>query len=166
VKAIVLYGIALAVGGWILVQRQAPELVWVAARNLPAAHLLRGDDVVPARRSYYAKQPVSKGQAISLNDFSTVPELFGKEGEISFAVSAPRARVSGDGLNVGETARLCKEGKALEPVNVRLLLCPPDSSSCFGVASIATSRAQELAKHFEKGPLPYLQPTKTLPACK
>jgi len=160
------YALVLIVGSVVIFQRREPPLTWVAVRDLPVAQVIKGGEAVPAGRQYYVRRALKKGEAIALGSLAAVPEIYGRENEVAFAVSVARDRIGGSGLNIGEAARLCKERKALEPVIVRLMLCSPDASYCLGLASIASSRASELASFFERGPLPYLQPQSTMPICQ
>jgi hypothetical protein len=162
---LLIYALVLIAGCVIMIERHAPPVTWVAARDLPASRMLQSGDVVPGGAQYFLNHFKQKGQPITTEDLSIVPTIFGRENEITFSVSVARTQIA-VGLNVSEAARLCKEGKPMEPVTVRMLLCAPDTDGdCLALAAIPTSRAAELASFFEKGPLPYLQATRT-PACK
>lgn len=162
-----LYALVLVVGIVMLIVRQEPRLEWAAARDLAASQMLQSSDVVPAGRQYFVKHAMKKGETISSRDLSVAPDLLAKENELAVGVAVDRSQTTGKtGLNVGADARLCKEGKALEPVTVRLLVCAPEGSACFALAAVPTARAAELASFFEKGPLPYLQSKQATPACK
>jgi hypothetical protein len=163
--ALMLYASVLLIGSLIIVLRREPPIVFVAAHDLKANEMLKEGDVVARGRTYYARHPISKGQEIAADTVAAQPDVQPRENEITFAVTLARSDVGRSGLAPGAPARLCKDGKALEPVTMRLNLCAPDSSNCLGLAGIASTRAAELTAFFDQGPLPFVQPLSSKPAC-
>jgi hypothetical protein len=160
------YVVALVVGVLAIELRREPPVVFVASRDLKANEMLKQGDIVARGRNHYARHAISKGAEINADTIASVPEVLPRENEISFAVAVPPSSIGGSGLALGEQARVCKDGKALEPVIVRLIQCAPQAGNCLGLAGIASSRAAELGAFFDQGPLPYLQPLRATPVCQ
>jgi hypothetical protein len=164
---LVLYGIVLSFLYLVLMSRQAPYPPgWVATRDLAASALLQSGDVAPQGERHYLKRTIKKGQALRADDLVSAPDLAVKDGELPLAVPIARERVEDRSVNVGEPVRLCKDGKPIEPVTVRAVLCPPRVGACIAIAVLASTKAAELAEAFKTGPPPSLQSTRVTPACK
>jgi hypothetical protein len=163
---LVLYGILLTIGSFVMCRQTPYPPAWVAVRDLSANRLLQSGDIAPRGEWHYLKRAIKKGEELQAGDLVSAPDVVVNEGELPLAVPVPREQVDDGSVNVGEHMRLCKENKPIEPVTILTVLCPPREGACLAIAAVASTKAADVAQAFKAGPVPTLQSTHVAPACK
>jgi hypothetical protein len=162
------YGAGLLVGTAVILHWCAPYSVGVVAtRVLAANRLLQPGDISPTSApGQYVTHLVKPGEALQPGDVSTFPHLLLSNGDLPIALPIRRQLVA-QGVNAGANVRICRANEAVFPsVPVRVLLCPPSEGECIAIAVIASPRAEDVAKAFDKGGLPFLETTLAKTPCK
>jgi hypothetical protein len=139
----------------------SPQML-VAARNLPAGHLLQANDfaLVPRGNGAYLRRPVDKGQPIRAEDTTPSPEFATRTNFVSLAFPVARSLVASGELNAGVTTRICQAGKTvLDDADMRFVACPGDQETCLGIVDIAAEKASAIGPALKNPRAPSVRST-------
>jgi hypothetical protein len=131
-----------------------PDAPVLAARDLPAGHLVQPGDLAlgpPVAR--YLRTPVKANQPIT--DVMAQPTTaWPAAGDILVSTPVDRELVSAGKVNAGVAIMVCRDGKALtaKPLTVRTVLCP-GAGACTALVEAAADAAASLAAPTSPGAL-------------
>jgi hypothetical protein len=140
---LLVYFVLIVAGGvYIVFWRSGPQMKLVAARELPANHLLQpGDLSLYTDGRQYVTRQMDAGKLVDAGEIWNAPDLSPRKGVVPFSLSAERKQVISRVIDAGETLFVCPSKVQAE---VRAVFCGDDAGSCIAIVDVANADAEKL----------------------